>query len=509
MVSRKVIGIVALFLCFYTLEAQSFATRQLEYLSGIMRCALPQQSGTFYCQRVSTLPLLVEYDNAGAVSHLGVAVFSEEVKEMVGKPVCDFQERLFLEVFLQGDEAKARKLLGEYKVDYPDSNFGFGSFYSFWENSLRFASQANEYGLIKDSLTWRSVWSDSMRAFSLHFPSNFDLILGMDKKEAEIWLATQLQNYRNESPAISTPLVETGPLEQLNRSVYVKRGKNQFVHSMNGNLYFSPDEATCTFRLLYDPKFVGESISNLFNRPDFRAEGLELQIKQLTYGGESQSFKMRLSDFQHFMSDDFEVFTGIEKSTADTVEFTVMYKSKWYNCFHLLHVQTSPQHLFDKSEALKANLSAFIPNHNITNLYNDEVIDASLMANAPASQLLFKFACDTTRAVAHNDIVPQDPKNPIVYEPVKKINEKEYALGLKTTKVGNACAIVGGVFTVGGFVGLMCTDNASTTNKIFRGFMYGGAFGVLIGNIAIDIGNRKMNSAISVTQNGIGLTLKF
>ena len=313
---------------------------------------------------------MVEYDRAGVVCHLGVAIFSELIKESVGKPVCDFQERLFLEVFLQGDEAKARKLLDEYKVKWTDGYLASASLFKSLEYSLLFASkEATGYVLTKDSLTWVSSWSDSTRFFDLCFLSNFDLILGMDKKEAETWFADQLRDFHCESRVVFPLIVETVELAQLKRSVYVKREKNLFTQYMNRNLYFSRDTVTFAFHLLYDRKSPEETITNLFNHPDRQSEGLDLQIKQVAYGGESLSYKMKLSDFQCFMGDDYETFVGIEKCTADTAEFSVIYKSKLYNCWHLLFVQTTPQILFDKSDALKATFYTFIPNHNIKNLY--------------------------------------------------------------------------------------------------------------------------------------------
>ena len=371
---RKVVALIMLVLCFHSLEAQSFATRQLEYLYGLMNCNLPQQSDTFYCPKISALPLLIEYDTSGKVCHLGVSIFSKFIKDSVGKPVCDFQERLFLEVFLQGDEAKARKLLDEYKVKWTDGYYGSTSFFKSLEYSLSYASkEATSYVLTKDSLSWISSWSDSTRFFNLCFLSNYDLILGMDKKEAESWFAELLRDFNCESPAVSQLIVETEDLAQLNRSVYVKRDKNIFIQYMNSNLYFMRDTVTYAFHLLYDNKLPKETIVNLFNHPDRQSEGLKLHIKQMVYGGESQSIIMKLSDFQCFMGDDYESFVGVEKCTTDTAEFSVIYKSKFYNCWHLLFVQTSPQILFDKSDALKATLYTFIPNHNIKNLYKEYI----------------------------------------------------------------------------------------------------------------------------------------
>jgi len=517
---RKITGVIALFLCFQTLGAQNFATRHLKDLSDLINCPLPQQSDIFDCPQIRNFPLLIEYDHTGTVSHLGVSLFSETMKEAVGKPVCDFQERLFLELFLQKDETKVQKLLDEYKVLWEDSYLSSGKLLKLLENSLLFAlKEATNYALTKDSLTWRSSWSDSTRNFSLRFLSNYDLILGMDKKEAEIWLIEQLQNFHYESDTILPPLVETGELEQLSRKVYVKRGRNLFVQGMNNNLYFSPDTVACAFYLLYDRKFPEESIVNLFNHPNQQAEGLNLQIKQVLYGG-SQSYGMRLSDFQKFMGDDYEIYTGIVKCMADTVEFIVAYKSKWYNCSHLLHIQTTPQHLFNKTGVLNAKFTAFIPNHNIKDLFKDK--EPSVLPALPVVQGPYKFACDSSQLViqTQTELVRDTLPDPSCDIKLPTSNIK------KIEKIGTICALAGGTFVVGGFIGMMFTSNTDRL-QLFNGFVCGGTITALIGSIVIVSGSHKVNNTIAeynndrvnknkaalnfgITQSGgVGITLKF
>ena len=360
--------ITVLVLCVHSLEAQKFATRQLEYLAGLMKCPLPAHSCIFYCTGISSLPLLIEYDTADVVCHLGFSLFTDSMKNhALTKPLYDFQERLFLEVFLQGNENKARKLLQEYKVQWTDysMSLGAGTFFKSLESSMLFASQASEYVLTKDSLEWTSSWQGENSSFGLRFPANFDLISGMDKKEAEIWLAKQLQNFQCEGTSIHSVEGDLGELQQLNRSNYVLRGKELFIEAMNSNLYF---------QILYDSNYPEESIANLFNYTDVRrTKGLDLQIRQTTYGGESIFHKVKLSDFQCFIDDDYETYTGIEKCSSELAEFTVIFKSKWYNYYHLLYVKTTPQNLFDKTEALDAVFYTFIPNHNIKNLFKEYV----------------------------------------------------------------------------------------------------------------------------------------
>jgi hypothetical protein len=364
---QKITIIAALVLCSQFLGAQNFATRQLEYLAGLMKCPLPAHSSTFYCTQISNFPLKIEYDTAGVVSHLGLSLFSDSLKNYeLTKPLYDFQERLFLEVFLQDNETKAKKLLNEYKIEWISDLFGTSSVLKSFENSLRIVLMDSvEYVMSKDSLTWISSWQSKAGNFMLRFPANFDLVSGMDKKEAEIWLSEQLQNFQCNRNTISSVKGDMGELQQLNRSNYVLWGNALFTQAMNGNVYF---------QVLYDRNFPEESIANLFNYPDIqRSKGLNLYIKQTAYGGESYVYTTELSDFQCFIGDDYEVFTGIEKCTDTVAEFTVIYKSKWYNHYHLLYVKTTPQILFNKTEPLKAAFYTFIPNHNIKNLYKEYV----------------------------------------------------------------------------------------------------------------------------------------
>jgi hypothetical protein len=152
-------------------------------------------------------------------------------------------------------------------------------------------------------------------------------------------------------------------LEPLSRSNYILRGNALSVDARNSNVYF---------QVLYDRNYPEESIANLFNFPDpQRTKGLDLQIQQVLYGGDSLNYRVKLTDFQCFMGDDYEVFTGVAKCTADAAEFSVVYKSKWYNCEHLLIVRTTPQILFDRTEPLKALFYTFIPNQNVKNLHRE------------------------------------------------------------------------------------------------------------------------------------------
>jgi hypothetical protein len=352
--------------------AQTFASRQLEYLYGLMDgCKIPSSSGSFKCAKLpGTLSLRVEYDKAGAISHLGIALFSEEVRAAVSKPVCDFQERLFLETLLQPGDAKAKALLNEYKVVIQDNDLYKTSFLESLARMLDFAKEATEYVLVKDSLNWFCSWNNENRGYSFHFPANYDLISGKDKKESEEELYETLAHYRCEEKPVNALVVNADRLSEGRNRIYIRQGEQSFIPSMNANLYLRKKE-TGDMALVYDRNFPEETVSNLFIHPDAKCDGLQMSVRQRMYGSQEKQYQMSLPDFFCYMKDDFEPFVGIEKCTPQELRFTVIYRSKYYNYYHLLSVQTSPETLFDKKEPLQAVFYSYIPNQNINNLYKE------------------------------------------------------------------------------------------------------------------------------------------
>lgn len=369
---KRGLGIWLALLCVVSLSAQDFANRQLEYLHGLMRCDVPKHSSIFSCNSASALlPLLVEYE-AETMTHLGVVLFTHDLKEALGKPICDFQERLFLEVFLQKTDADAQKLLDEYKIKLPVS-LDEKSLRNYLEAALAFASKdALEYMLTKDSLTWTATWSNDNQHFSFNFPANYDLILGMDKKEAEERFTEQLQKFQCNKTAIIPVTVEVGNLKKLNDRLYVRQGERLFIQNMNSNIYFF-QKGEQEFSLVYDRNFPEESISNIFTHPDRKSDGLQMEVQQRIYGNQMKKYEMNLFDFLCFMEKEHETYIGIEKCTAEEVNLTVIFKSKFYNCYHMLYVQAVPNDFFEKGKSLKTTFYAYIPNQNIKNLYKEYV----------------------------------------------------------------------------------------------------------------------------------------
>jgi hypothetical protein len=372
-IKKLSLGFILTTICFGSVNAQNFANRQLEYLHLLTNCTVPNYSATFNCPQVSAqLSLTVEYNELAQLSHLGIALFTPEMKNLAGKPVCDFLERLFLELFLQKTDAEIRKLLEEYKIAL-NVSMRNNSYRSSLEYALAYTfKEASEYVITKDSLMWTCAWRNNQERLSLTFPANYDLILGLDKKEAEEIFNRQLRQFHCKNFALTPMTIDLESLKPLNSHIYVLPSARLFTKDMNANLYFIKNEMQ-EFELIFDKNFPEESVSNLFMHLDKKSVGIKMQVFQRVYGNQASQYELELFDFLCFWKDDYETYTGIEKCTGQEIALTVIFKSKYFNCFHMLYVQAAPEDFFEKKRAIKTTFYTYIPNHNIKNLYQDVI----------------------------------------------------------------------------------------------------------------------------------------
>ncbi len=107
---------------------ERFANRKLSQLSELM----PSMSwpGHDTIKGYASLPrnksLVIRYNHKQEVEHLGVSLFSKETKAMIDESVCDFLERIFLELTLQETNEDVKRKLLEYHILLHYNGFNIG-----------------------------------------------------------------------------------------------------------------------------------------------------------------------------------------------------------------------------------------------------------------------------------------------------------------------------------------------------------------------------------------------
>jgi len=366
---------IAFFIISNVSKAQDFETKKIEYIYTLLKdnCELPKESGLFRCGKFS-FPLRVEYNMENKICHLGISLFNEDYYNHLGKSICNFHERLFLELYLLSD-MDINNYCKEHKLYLSVIGLTGNKILAKKdiEQVIDLIKEDNtKYVLVKDSLHCSSTWQNEDKKAELFFPSTFSLISGMDKKEADDLFEREL---KSQSSIASTPealFIEKQDLHNIGKGVFVKYGKTIFIKEMTSNLYFVNKEGE-GYSILHNKRYPVESISNMIIHPDKSSNRLAINIRHKAYGSEIKKYSLSFFDFLMFLYGDYNTYVGIEKATKDELNFTIIFQNKYYNCHHLLYVKTSPNTIFDPKGQLSGTLYTYIPNHNIKNLYKEYI----------------------------------------------------------------------------------------------------------------------------------------
>ena len=96
--------------------------------------------------------IIFQFNRRKELTHVGISLFTEETKEMLDRNICNFLERFFLELLLQGDKTGICFKLEEYHVqmwldgqDYAKKNlWTLANFLQIMEMPVNFSMAHNK-----------------------------------------------------------------------------------------------------------------------------------------------------------------------------------------------------------------------------------------------------------------------------------------------------------------------------------------------------------------------------
>lgn len=333
------------------------------------------------CTRARQVPLgrnvlVVTQDSLRRVDHIGLQVFPEHIVRDNPSPVYRFVERYLLELYLRREQPTPAQRLAEDKVTlrFPGHEgedvrscigqwlprFGAGT-------SLVVSTDNNRYTV--------SIYEQGRPCFGMRFPIRYELLWGMNKREAENGFYTGLMLYRpSAAPAERpAPAGADGPsgLKPLGRGIYVLPGDSYQLASVNADRYYRL-AARGAYVPLMDGRHAAESARNLFLLPC--AEGVVARVTQRLYNRRRLDFEVPLSRLLDYCrAQGCRAYVGIETADASQVTGTVVLLNPSYGYLHQLYFQM-PAALPDdpSAHAVRLELYAYVPTHNIGLLFQEE-----------------------------------------------------------------------------------------------------------------------------------------
>ncbi len=345
-----------------------YANRKLlELHESLGAVPLPETDTIMYVPSITEEKELVfEFNSKGQVSHIGLALFSSEIKHMIDDDICRFVERFFLDLMIKKDNERIKDKLNEFEISLTlnGQKIGEGGFQSF-PDILPVMTTSADFVLKDMGGRADAVWNCDGKVLRFSFPLYRELIRGTDKKESDMELYDILLNAVSESQCYHMPLDKPDKVTLSEEGLYVSKGEAGLLPSLQSDRYYILNNGE--YIPLFSKEFPIHSMNNLFLT--FR-HGLDktLQITHRQYGHLTPVVTIPIHNFLACFHGNYKTtcYTGYNKNGE--LETTVVLKHNSLNYIHILRAHITKEDLFGPSPVLKADFYSNIPQHYINTL---------------------------------------------------------------------------------------------------------------------------------------------
>jgi len=368
------ICILTLLVCFSSgLQAQPFSSHKLSTIGDLFpKTCLPPTDSIFNCPQITKgKSFIVQYNHKKEIEHLGVSLFSPATKEMISLPVCNFIERLMLELLLQKSTADVRSKLQEYKINLQRNGVEYGKNpFTSLARLLVDIQYPTRFAIREDSVLYTAVWEfGNNERLNLSFPASRELIFGTDKEESDAQIGELFvdDSCRGSFNAGEPEVVLSSELTPVaGTDLYKRKGNLFMIAQLNADTYYQRSDTL--YRLAFDPACPYESLANLFLTKQIK-NSLLLKITHRKYGGFTPEFTIPLNRFLCLFDKDFTTYCSLRRTDQKNIRISVVLHNRNFNYFHLLTVQTTVEQLFKSGGILTADFYTNIPLHNLKSLF--------------------------------------------------------------------------------------------------------------------------------------------
>lgn len=353
--------------------AGNFQSRKLQEISKLLKEQYGIDCTAAFLDNVSGCPLDVQRNVMNQISHIGFKLFSRQLTESNPSPIYHFAERYLLELYLtENDTALQRKLKEDKVTLYPEGNKTKVVSKRSLTDILPGLANCPSLFVTTDNTYYTMTWNEAGKTrLFLRFPIQYELLWGMNKAEAESLFYPSLCLFKEKPQPSTEPGDEAAStLTVTEDSCLVSEGEIYAVESMNTNRYYRKEGQR--YVPLHDINHPEMSLRNLFTlEADKRITATVVQRK---YGLKKEKFTVQLNRLLSFARQTgCEIFVGIESIEKGKAKGMAIMLNRTMGYNHLLYFDTDLR-ILQNPEHYKMNIElyAYVPTHNIANLYSDK-----------------------------------------------------------------------------------------------------------------------------------------
>lgn len=321
-----------------TVTAQTqFRTSELRRLAATLSIDASQLSEGYSHPVVNGYPLTIHQEKQ-TIDHIGLQLFSTEVRKINPSPIFDFLERYFLQLKYPPTVKSAANMLR-------DDQFCFLQGAPSGIDNIR---TSDDFAFSNDNHRYTATWTRQGRVLlSVSFPVEYELISGENKIEAEENLLSD----------ILKSLVKQQKEENRRNDSYINE-------CFTNRLYFQRD------KLIYSSKHPAETLANLMLSTGAQGQ-YNMNVTQISYGFKKKAFQVPLRQWIAFCQNNgCQLYFGIEDlNDKGEMSAVVLAVNQAENYNHVLTVSTNTSIIDAKQGVIEARLYPYVPTHNVMNMF--------------------------------------------------------------------------------------------------------------------------------------------
>ena len=311
--------------------------------------------------------IVIVRDNNNCINHIGISLFSNDVKKMLNVPICNFMERYLLEILLSGSNQASLFVHETSSVHFLHNGTLTHNAYSFVrlfiekvDTSYVFTyNESNEKGVV-------ATWSKGNNIYTLQFKPERQLIYGTDKKESDQLLNNQLTDEQGVVRQIDTKLFPLKELSVYDKvPLYCKKGMIFTIQSMNSDTYYMPNGDIGV--AVFSNEYPAESMKNLLLGV-ICTKNVKVNIHHSIYGRSTSDFVIPLAKVFNLLDKDARLYCGIESVTDEEIKADLVIQYDKLEYIHLLRFTIKRTELFGDKPVADALFYSNIPQQNVNNI---------------------------------------------------------------------------------------------------------------------------------------------
>lgn len=314
--------------------------------------------------KIDNQPIVARIDNKGVVEHLGVPLFTEDLRQLQPSPIYDYLEFTVMDRLYK---------VSDNTLTHQDLKFEKGNLAQLSKvidnaDVCTIENLADKY--------YRVKWMKGNTPFVVvSFPINYELLANSNRKEMELNFIRDIRNFTDTTPVAQNDL-SSKMVATIDPDLFVVPGDHYIIPQINNNRYLAVNSKESDgnnehhLGFLFDRHQPQESLANLMVERDMPIDSAMVELEFVLGNYKRDTVSVTLHNWMAFcIKQGCKPYFGFEDNKEGTLTGTLIMRNKQSGYDHIVAVRAEESELFAEHPLVHAKVHLFTPSSNVRNLF--------------------------------------------------------------------------------------------------------------------------------------------